>query len=423
MTSTRRTDTEMPLRLIILITAFVLIIFSMHWAFFKSAACFFGISRPPHKAALYAAMVLLTAVVISGFISARAHDAWWVTGYYGIAATWMGFLVHFLAAAAAVWIVILAVHLARIPIGRSTVAAVFFIAAGIYSIYGIFNAFSPRIREVPVYLEAVPAAWENSRIVHLSDLHIGRLHGKAFAEKLVMRVNALAPDLVVITGDIFDGLGGDFDTLVTAIDGFEAKNGVFYVSGNHEAYIGKQRALELLKNTSMTRLDNERIEIDGLDIVGVSYPGIRAAEEIANLPEAPENNKNPRILLFHTPTSIMKPGGDRVDRHFATYWMPDTDFYHNRKIGIDLQLSGHTHHGQIFPINRLTGLLYRGFDYGLKQSGGLQIYITSGAGTWGPPMRTATISEIAVIRLREKQAAGENNDKKSNAAQGVGYER
>ena len=399
-------------RLAIFLTSIVLIIFSMHWFFFRSIISFFNITRLLHKIPLYGAMVILTAIVISGFIAARTWDAGWVNWHYRFAGAWLGFLVHLVLASAAIWVVAMAVHLARVPVERSAIAALFLVAACIYSTYGIFNAFSPRIREIPVYLDHVPAAWENSKIVHLTDIHLGRVHGRTFAEKLVSRVNRIEPDLVVITGDIFDGMGGRWHGhLAPILDGLNAEHGVLYVCGNHEKYIGRDQTVGMLDQTSMTRIHNKMIEIDGLEIVGVSYPGIHGVEEIKGLPDGGEKTETARILLFHTPTSIISDGdADRVGRHFSTYWMPDTSFYWNKKINIDLQLSGHTHHGQIFPFNLLTRVLYKGFDYGLNQSGDFFIYTSSGAGTWGPPMRTATISEIALIRLKGKQGtnSGQN---------------
>ncbi len=393
----------MPLRLLILTTSTLLIIFGMHFFLFKSIIHFFHITKPLSRVTIYALTIVLTGIVISGFIFARQSGAWWVNGYYLFAATWTGFLIHLIVAAVLVWMMIFLVHIIKLPIGRSTIATLFLLAACTYSIYGIFTAFSPRIREIPVHFEKVPPAWENSKIIHLSDIHLGRIHGKRFTERLVRQVNQHEPDIIVITGDILDGLGGNHGELIKILDNLKAERGVFFVSGNHEGYIGKARTLQLLKQTTMIRLDNQFVEMDGLELVGVSYPGIQTPSEIDNLPEGSRKDGNVRILLFHTPTSIVSSGGDRVDRHFTTYWMPNTSFAANKYIHADLQLSGHTHHGQLFPFNIVTRLLYKGFDYGLNKSGDLYVYTTSGAGTWGPPMRTATISEIALIRLQKTQ--------------------
>ncbi len=399
---TKNGENTMPIRIAILSSSMILFIFAIHWLFFKSMGAFFHVERFIPRILPWAAAAILTGIVISAFVLARSSDGWWVTGYYRFAAVWIGFLVHLLTAAAAAWLIIGVFHLLRFPAERGTVAGVLLVAACIFSIYGIYNAFSPRVREVPVHLSDVPAAWEDAPIVFLSDIHLGRMHGRRFAESLVSRVNALDPKIVFITGDIFDGLGGDHWLLADSLDGIRAEKGVYYVSGNHEDYIGKKQAHRLLEESPMIRLDNEMAAIDGLEIVGISYPGIDSPDSIAGLPERGNDTSSVRLLLFHTPTSIITARGDSVDRHFSTYWMPDTSFRHNREAGIDLQLSGHTHYGQIFPLNLLTRLLYRGYDYGLKQSGNMYVYTTSGAGTWGPPMRTAGISEIAVIRLRQK---------------------
>jgi hypothetical protein len=105
------------------------------------------------------------------------------------------------------------------------------------------------------------------------------------------------------------------------------------------------------------------------------------------------------FLLFHTPTNMIPGRGDGLDRHFATYWVPDTTFFPAQKLGVDLQLSGHTHAGQIFPFGYLTQLIYKGYDYGLRGLGVFSIYTTCGVGTWGPSIRTGNSQEIVVIIL------------------------
>jgi predicted MPP superfamily phosphohydrolase len=137
-----------------------------------------------------------------------------------------------------------------------------------------------------------------------------------------------------------------------------------------------------------------------MDLIGVGYPGIHHREDIINLP-VEDTTKNPRILLFHTPTNLQIRTGRDSDRHFATYWMPDTTFELNKEIKIDLQLSGHTHHGQIFPFSILTGWLFKGHDYGLSRDGDFQLYTSCGTGTWGPPIRTVGRPEIVLITLKE----------------------
>ena len=135
--------------------------------------------------------------------------------------------------------------------------------------------------------------------------------------------------------------------------------------------------------------------------MGISYPGIRGPHEIQGLEKHPQisSNNSPRILLFHTPTNIRPKGGDGLDHHFATYWVPDTTFALNKEIGTDLQLSGHSHAGQMVPFGYLTKLIYKGYDYGFHRLSNFSIYTTSGVGTWGPPMRFLAPPEIAVIEF------------------------
>ncbi len=186
------------------------------------------------------------------------------------------------------------------------------------------------------------------------------------------------------------------------LDQLRAKKGVFFVTGNHETYVGLNRALNVLKKTKIQILHNEIIEVDGLQIMGISYPGIRGVHEIRGLEKLPQNSSNnrPRILLFHTPTNIRPKGGDGLDHHFATYWVPDTSFALNKEIGADLQLSGHSHAGQLFPFGYLTKLIYKGYDYGFHRLSRFAIYTTSGVGTWGPPLRTGNSPEIVVMNLK-----------------------
>ena len=209
-------------------------------------------------------------------------------------------------------------------------------------------------------------------------------------------VNALDPDLVLITGDLFDGVNGKYEAFIAPLNRLRAKHGVFFVTGNHEHYVGVEKSLAVIAKTNLTVLHNEVVNVGGMELAGVSYPGVRDLSEIKNLPA--DSGNHARILLFHTPTNIAKVPEGHANRHFYTYWMPDTSFALNQKMGCDLQLSGHSHHGQIFPLNFATRFLFKRFDYGLNRIGDMQVYTTCGVGTWGPPLRSPIRPEIVVIR-------------------------
>ena len=109
--------------------------------------------------------------------------------------------------------------------------------------------------------------------------------------------------------------------------------------------------------------------------------------------------EKPSILLFHTPTNADQMGNNKVEQHFSTYWRPDTSCSLSKALGIDLQLSGHTHAGQFFPFTLATRLIYGGRDRGLHTDGVFNLYTSRGTGTWGPPLRTGGPGEITVITL------------------------
>ena len=323
-------------------------------------------------------------------------------GFYKFSATWIGLFLNLLPAVLASWIIIAAVRITGSVAPARSIAAVCIVAAVLYSAYGVWNAFHPRIKKLEVQFENLPHQWKNKTIVQLSDVHLGHFYGTEFLNNLVRKVNALNPEVIFITGDLFDGMAATISHFAAGLDQLRAKKGVFFVTGNHETYVGLNRALNVLKKTKIQVLHNEIIEVDGLQIMGISYPGIRGAHEIRGLEKLPQNSSNnrPRILLFHTPTNIRPKGGDGLDHHFATYWVPDTSFALNKEIGADLQLSGHSHAGQLFPFGFLTKLIYKGYDYGFHRLSRFAIYTTSGVGTWGPPMRTGNSPEIVVMNFK-----------------------
>jgi predicted MPP superfamily phosphohydrolase len=269
----------------------------------------------------------------------------------------------------------------------------------VLSVYGLWAAFHPKVREVTVPVASLPENWKNSTIVLLSDIHLGHMHGRGFSRRVVETVNRLNPDLVLITGDLVDGMGGPYEDNLKPLNHLQAKHGIFFVTGNHEHYVGIEKSLSLIGKTPLHILDNEVTEITGLELVGVSYPGIASVADIRSLSRSRKPGRV-RIVMFHTPTEMGTRASGARNHHLANYWMPDTGFAINQQIQADLQVSGHTHHGQLFPLQFLTRLLYRNHDSGLKKiSPGFHLYTTAGTGSWGPPMRTAGRPEITLIRL------------------------
>ncbi len=239
------------------------------------------------------------------------------------------------------------------------------------------------IKPVSIVLPRLPAAFANFRIVQLTDIHVGPTIGRNFIESLVTRTNALQPDLIAITGDLVDGSVAELGRLVAPLGQLRARHGVYFVTGNHEYYSGADAWVAYLRELGITVLRNERVtlERDGecLDIAGVDDPsGHNFAGHGADLPAALAGREpgRPVVLLAHQPRAANEAA----------------------ELDVDLQLSGHTHGGQIFPFNLLVKL-QQPFVAGLHRLRNLSIYVSTGTGYWGPPMRLGIPAEISDITL------------------------
>jgi hypothetical protein len=220
--------------------------------------------------------------------------------------------------------------------------------------------------------------------------------------------NALEPEAVFITGDLFSGSCSDFDGFKERLDALRAPRGVFFVTGNHEGYAGLAAPLAFLRETKVRVLDDECVEVDGLQVIGVSFPWY--SRERASLRPFASGGcyrpEKPSILLYHTPTDVGESFGDRNTQQTRSYFAPQTRFSFAARAGVDLQLSGHTHAGQMFPFGILTRVLWNGFDRGLHRIDGLTLYVSTGVGTWGPLVRTGSRSEVVAITLRKRRDPG-----------------
>lgn len=242
----------------------------------------------------------------------------------------------------------------------------------------------PTIREIDVPI-GVPAPLRGLRIVQVSDIHVGPTIGAAFMTDLVARINALNPDVVAITGDLVDGTVERLGRHTAPLGDLKARHGVFFVTGNHEYYSGADAWIAELTRLGIKVLRNERVTVthDGaeIDIAGVDDWRAKSfgGDHGPNLPQAlhGRDETRPVVLLAHQPKAI----------HEAA------------KLGVDLVLSGHTHGGQMLPFAAIVKLV-QPYVKGLHRHGDRTwIYVHSGTGYWGPPMRLAVPAEIAVLTL------------------------
>lgn len=252
---------------------------------------------------------------------------------------------------------------------------------------GLPILFGPVVRQIRISLRGLTANNESIRLVQLSDLHIGELFTNYRVRRTIEKVLALKPDIVVLTGDIFDGDLRLHQEAVDSLSSVRAKYGVFFVPGNHEYYWGIDRALETAKRVGFKVLTNSAdlvsTPIGNLLIAGVTDP---AANHYSMEPPNPvqaaqvgNDCNGAKILLSHQPSLAVQA----------------------EKVGFDLQLSGHTHAGQFFPWNLMIGF-FQTYSKGLYQIRNLQLYVNQGTGFWGPPDRLGTICEITCIEIKGK---------------------
>ena len=241
---------------------------------------------------------------------------------------------------------------------------------------GIVNANVLRVHEYSVEVPRRSSSLRKLKVVFASDLHLGTMTSKGWLTRFVDKVNAQKPDIVLIGGDIREGHRGEAD--IGAIEAqfrrLEARYGVFAVPGNHEGYAGTTG--EFFDRSHMRFLQDDLAIVEGAFILVGRRDARRGTRKSIDdlLREAPDGL--PLILLDHRPTDMEAVGRTRVD----------------------LQLSGHTHHGQLFPINFVTQLEY-GLSWGHRKTGHTHFIVTSGAQLWGPPVRTVGASEIVVVHV------------------------
>ena len=253
--------------------------------------------------------------------------------------------------------------------------------------YGFYSARKgPTIINQDIYLKNLPDSFENFTIAQISDLHVGPTIKKPYVEKVVNQISTINPDLIAITGDMVDGsidyLRRDLEPLSQVV----AKYGTYFVTGNHEYYSGAERWLDETDRMGFTNLvnDNKLITIKDQSIALAGVNDYRAHQIIPSHRSNPQaalkgiNSEKVKILLAHQPSSIFQAN----------------------EAGFDLQISGHTHGGQFWPFTYPTKKA-NPYLSGLHNHNGTQIYVNSGTGYWGPPLRLGVTAEITLFKLKK----------------------
>jgi hypothetical protein len=373
----------------ILIPLFILIalaiLFLGHYFVYVSVLYFFGVAATEHRTALTLLLFLLPLSFIAASFLAHWYDGLLIRWFYFCSTLWLGVGLTLLTAFAATWAAWGIVHAFDWKPNPAWFGCAAVGLALLYSGYGIANALHPRIVRYAIRIKNLPPSWRGKKLVQLSDVHLGRTLGARFLARIVARVNAQNPAMVLITGDLFDGSDGNLSELVTPLNQLSAPQGIYFATGNHETYLGVQRAYAALETTPVRVLDDACVRIDGLQVVGISYPergrSLNFAEKMAKL--GAFDRALPSILLYHSPTQVAQA----------------------KAAGINLQLSGHVHQGQLFPLQLITRLIFGKYYHGLHREGDYTLYTSSGTGLWGPTMRTGNHPEIAVFELLQQDGS------------------
>ncbi|MFG2991492.1 metallophosphoesterase [Streptomyces sp. NPDC048257] len=267
---------------------------------------------------------------------------------------------------------------ARAVGGAAAAVAVGTVGAGTY---GVLRG--PSVKRVQVPLAKLPRAAHGFRIAVVSDVHLGPVLGRAHTQRIVDTVNRTQPDLIAIVGDLVDGSVPDLGSAAEPLRRLAARHGSYFVTGNHEYFSGAQQWIDHVRELGLTPLENARRELPHFDLAGVNDVQGELEGKGPDFGAALGDRDRTRtaVLLAHQPVVIH----DAV-RH-----------------GVDLQLSGHTHGGQLWPGNYLAELANPTVA-GLERYGDTQLYVSRGAGAWGPPVRVGAPSDITVVELASYQA-------------------
>jgi len=284
---------------------------------------------------------------------------------YYIGSTWLGFIfmLFFLLLLAEI------INIFYNVFSQTIIGWTILILALIVTGFSLFNVSTVSIKEI-----AIDDFGSEIKIVQLSDIHVGTIRNSGYLEKIINIVNSIEPDIVVITGDLVDGSGKLTNLTFSQLK--KIKSPVYFSMGNHEYYEGVANVRKLLSENNVGVLQNEFETIKGINIVGMDYSESR--EYVSeHLPKINFSRELPSILLNHVPLGYEAA----------------------QKQGIRLQLSGHTHNGQVFPFSLLVKLFFPK-NSGLYDLNGFYLYVSPGTGTWGPPMRLGSRNEITVFNLK-----------------------
>src|SRR6202140_4536493 len=361
----------------IAITQFVL--FLTHYLLYETWTFSPAGSETPGAFWIKLALGFLSVSFIAASLLAFRYTNAALRAFYRAAAVWMGLVSFLFLAAVSSWITFGVARLAGVDLKFHRTVELPFGAAVVAGLYGVFNASWSRITRTTVRLANLPAAWHGRRAALISDVHLGHVRNGSFLRRLVAKILREEPDAIFVAGDLYDGTAIDARRAAEPLSDLVAPHGVYFVAGNHEQFGDDSKYLNAIAAAGVRVLSNEKVEVEGLEIIGVPDRSAGQHGRFASvLRDIGLDRDRASILLTHAP--------DHPEIAEAA--------------GVSLQLSGHTHLGQFLPWSWMARRIYRQFVYGLSRIGKMQVFTSSGAGTWGPPLRLGSNPEIVMLEFQ-----------------------
>jgi predicted MPP superfamily phosphohydrolase len=377
------------MRMVIFLSVFLTLYGSLHFYALMKTGRAFGFHRGlTLPLALFMGVMVICPILVRVAERQGMEPVARVLAYAGY--TWMGFLFLFVAAAA-----VLDLYRLLIYVGAHTLGGAFFkwtlsskvlfflafFAAITAGVYGLIEARSIRTEHVVIVSPEIPEKLGRLRIVQISDVHLGLIVVEKGLSRILDVVRSAKPDILVSTGDLLDGQIDGIKELGKEFQKIKPPYGKFAVNGNHEYYVGIGKARKFCKAAGFVLLSNKTFDIPGILV-------------IAGMDDLTANRYDLQGEFFeHQLLS-------RIPKNRFVLVLKHRPLLNEKSKGLfDLQLSGHTHKGQIFPFSMIIKMLFP-VDAGLlKLANGAALYVSRGSGTWGPPMRVLSPPEVTIIDL------------------------
>ena len=365
-------------RLVVFISILQTVLFLAHFFLYETWAFSPASGRPEGPLWIKVVLGFLSVTFVSASLLAFRYTNAVVRALYRLAAVWVGLLSFLFIATVCCWLILGVSLVAGFHPNFHRMVELLFGAAGLLGFTGVFNASWTRVTRITVRLANLPVAWRGRKAALISDLHLGHVRNGNFLRRMVAKILKEEPHAIFIAGDLYDGTFIDAARAAEPLKELSAPHGVYFVAGNHEQFRDDKQYLDAVAAAGVRVLHNEKVDVDGLQIAGVPYRNAWQAGAFASALRAIGLDRGrASVLLTHAP--------DHPEIAEAA--------------GVSLQLSGHTHLGQFIPWSWIARRIYRQFVYGLSRIGKMQVFTSSGAGTWGPPLRLGSNPEIVMLQF------------------------